>query len=289
MKPASFDYVRASGVAEATAMLAESGGTAKLLAGGQSLVPMLNFRLVDARTFIDINRIAGLSGIEETADGGLRIGALARHYALETSVAVRERFPVLGAAMKHVAHLAIRNRGTIGGSLSHADPAAELPALSLLLDARVEISGPSSARAVPAADFFLAPLTTALRPDEMAIAVSLPALPAGSGWGFEEVARRRGDFAVAAAGAVVALEGGRISEARIALAGVHPTPLRAEEAEELLTGAEPAPDALAAAAAAARDAAEPEGDLHGSADYRRHLTQVLTRRALAAALKRHRS
>lgn len=289
MKPASFDYVRASGVAEATAMLAESGGAAKLLAGGQSLVPMLNFRLVDARTFIDINRIAGLSGIEETADGGLRIGALARHYALETSVAVRERFPVLGAAMKHVAHLAIRNRGTIGGSLSHADPAAELPALSLLLDARVEISGPSSARAVPAADFFLAPLTTALRPDEMAIAVSLPALPAGSGWGFEEVARRRGDFAVAAAGAVVALEGGRISEARIALAGVHPTPLRAEEAEELLTGAEPAPDALAAAAAAARDAAEPEGDLHGSADYRRHLTQVLTRRALAAALKRHRS
>ena len=284
MKPASFDYARASGVDEATAMLAEHGGEAKLLAGGQSLVPMLNFRLVDAPMFIDINRIEGLSDIEETGDGGLRIGALARHYALETSVTVRERFPVLNAAMKHVAHLAIRNRGTIGGSLSHADPAAELPAVSLLLDARIEISGPSSARAVPAGDFFLAPLTTALRRDEMVTAVSLPVLPAGSGWGFEEVARRRGDFAVAAAAAIIALDGGRISAARIALAGVHPTPLRATEAEALLTGAEPGPELIAAAAASSRDAVEPADDLHGSADYRRHLTQVLTRRALAAAV-----
>lgn len=286
MKPASFDYMRASGVDEATAALAEHGGEAKLLAGGQSLVPMLNFRLVDAPMFIDINRIEGLSGIEKTGDGELRIGALARHYDLETSVAVRERFPVLSAAMKHVAHLAIRNRGTIGGSLSHADPAAELPAISLLLDASIEISGPASARAVPAGDFFLAPLTTALRRDEMVTAVSLPCFPAGSGWGFEEVARRRGDFAVAAAAAMVALDGGRISAARIALAGVHPTPLRATEAEALLTGAEPGPDLLAAAAIASRDGVEPAGDLHGSADYRRHLTQVLTRRALAAAVKR---
>ena len=286
MKPPSFDYIRASGVNDATAALAEYRGKAKLLAGGQSLVPMLNFRLVDAPMFIDVNRIEDLSGIEETGDGGLRIGALARHYALETSVAVRERFPVLTAAMKHVAHLAIRNRGTIGGSLSHADPAAELPAISLLLDARIEISAPSSARAVPAGEFFLAPLTTALRHDEMVTAVSLPGLSEGSGWGFEEVARRRGDFAVAAAAAMVALDGGRISAARIALAGVHPTPLRATEAEALLTGARPEPDLLAAAAIASRDAVQPAGDLHGSADYRRHLTQVLTRRAVAAAVKR---
>lgn len=283
MKPAPFDYVRATSVDEAVAALAAANGEAKLLAGGQSLVPMLNFRLIDAPVFVDINGIDGLSGIEETAGGGLRIGALTRHYALETSVAVRERFPVLHEAMKHVAHLAIRNRGTIGGSLAHADPAAELPAMSVLLDATIATASPSGGRRIAAREFFVAPLTTVLEPDEMVIAVDLPGLPDGAGWGFEEFAQRRGDFAVAGAAAIVVRDGDNVTEARVALMGVHDVPLRAPAAEQALIA-----DGVDAAAAAAQREAEPTNDLHGSADYRRHLVGVLTRRALDAAIGRAR-
>jgi CO/xanthine dehydrogenase FAD-binding subunit len=281
MKPAPFDYVRATSVDEAVAALAAARGEAKLLAGGQSLVPMLNFRLIDAPVFVDINGIDGLSGIEETAGGGLRIGALTRHYALETSVAVRDRFLVLHEAMKHVAHLAIRNRGTIGGSLSHADPAAELPAMSVLLNATIVTASPSGGRRIAAQGFFVAPLTTVLEPDEMVIAVDLPGLPDGAGWGFEEYAQRRGDFAIAGAAAIVVLEGDQVTDARIALMGVHDVPLRATAAEHALIA-----NGVDAAAAAAQQAAEPTNDLHGSADYRRHLVGVLTRRALNAAIGR---
>ncbi len=285
MKPAPFNYVRATGIDDATAALASAGGRAKILAGGQSLVPMLNFRLVDADLFVDINQVGGIDGIEESGDG-LRIGALARHHRIETSDAVREHFPVLAAAMQHVAHLAIRNRGTIGGSLSHADPAAELPAMSLLLDATIETAGPSGGRALAARDFFVAPLVNALDDSEMVTSVVLPCLPPDAGWGFDEVARRRGDFAIAGAGCVVALENGAVSEARIALMGVHDTPLRATAAEALLVGNSPDGDAIDAAAAAARDAVEPMNDLHGSADYRRHLAGVVVRRTLDAAVAR---
>jgi CO/xanthine dehydrogenase FAD-binding subunit len=280
MKPATFDYIRATSVDEAVAALA-ANGEAKLLAGGQSLVPMLNFRLIDAPLFVDINGIESLSGIEETADGGLRIGALTRHYALETSGAVHQRFPVLHEAMKHVAHLAIRNRGTIGGSLSHADPAAELPALSVLLDATIVTASPTGGRKIAARDFFVAPLTTVLAPDEIVIAVDLPGLPEGAGWGFEEFAQRRGDFAVAGAAAIIVRDGDAVTEARIALMGVHDTPLRAIAAEQALIAG-----GIDAAAAAAQREAEPTNDLHGSAEYRRHLVGVLTRRALAAAFER---
>ena len=287
MKPAPFNYVRATGIDDATAALASAGGRAKILAGGQSLIPMLNFRLVDADLFVDINQVGGLDGIEESGDG-LRIGALTRHHRIETADAVRGRFPVLAAAMQHVAHLAIRNRGTIGGSLSHADPAAELPAMSLLLDATIEIAGPSGGRALTARDFFVAPLVNALEDSEMVTSVVLPGLPPGAGWGFDEVARRRGDFAIAGAGCVLALENGAVSEARIALMGVHDTPLRATAAEALLVGNSPDADALDAAAAAVRDAVEPMNDLHGSADYRRHLAGVVVRRTLDAAVARAR-
>ena len=287
MKPAPFNYVRATGIDDATAALASAGGRAKILAGGQSLIPMLNFRLVDADLFVDINQVGGLDGIEESGDG-LRIGALTRHHRIETSDAVRGRFPVLAAAMQHVAHLAIRNRGTIGGSLSHADPAAELPAMSLLLDATIETAGPSGGRSLAARDFFVAPLVNALEDSEMVTSVVLPGLPPGTGWGFDEVARRRGDFAIAGAGCVVALENGAVSEARIALMGVHDTPLRATAAEALLVGNSPDADALDAAAATARDAVEPMNDLHGSADYRRHLAGVVVRRTLDAAVARAR-
>lgn len=281
MKPAPFDYVRATSVEEAVAALAAADGDAKLLAGGQSLVPMLNFRLIDAPLFVDINGIESLSGIAETTDGGLRIGALTRHYAVETSDAVRTRFPVVHEAMKHVAHLAIRNRGTIGGSLSHADPAAELPAMSVLLDAVIETANPDGGREIAARNFFLAPLTTALEPDEIVVAVRFPGLPAGAGWGFEEHAQRRGDFAVAGAAAIVVRDGDTVTEARIALMGVHDTPLRAVAAEQAMMA-----DGIEAAAIAAQGEAEPTNDLHGSADYRRHLVGALTRRALTAAFER---
>lgn len=281
MKPAPFDYVRAKSVDEAVSALATADGNAKVLAGGQSLVPMLNFRLVDTPLFVDINGIEGLSGIAETDDGGLRVGALTRHFAVETSVFVQQRFPVLHEAMKHVAHLAIRNRGTIGGSLSHADPAAELPAMAVLLDAVIETANPAGGRQIPAREFFFAPLTTALEPDEIVVAVHLPGLPDGAGWGFEEFAQRRGDFAVAGAAAIVVRDGENVSHARIALMGVHDTPLRAVAAEDAMLS-----DGVDAAAAAAQGEADPTNDLHGSSDYRRHLVGVLTRRALTAAFER---
>lgn len=280
MKPAPFDYVRASTIDEAVAALAASNGEAKVLAGGQSLVPMLNFRVVDAPLFVDINGIEGLDRIEETADGGLRIGALTRHFALETSGLVKDRFPVLHEAMKHVAHLAIRNRGTIGGSLSHADPAAELPAMSVLLNARITTASAAGGREIAADDFFIGPLTTALAPDEIVVAIEFPGLPARSGWGFEEFAQRRGDFAVAGVAAIVSTDGQSVTDARIALMGLHDTPVRARAAEAALIES-----GIDAAAAAARQEAEPMNDLHGSADYRRHLTEVLTRRALTAAIE----
>ncbi len=281
MKPAPFDYVRASTVDEAVAALAASNGEAKVLAGGQSLVPMLNFRIVDTSIFVDINGIQGLDRIEETTDGGLRIGALARHFALETSDLVKDRFPVLHEAMKHVAHLAIRNRGTIGGSLSHADPAAELPTMAVLLDAKIITARASGGREIAAADFFVAPLTTTLEPDEIIVAVELPGLAPGTGWGFEEFAQRRGDFAVAGVSAIVSMDGKSVTESRIALMGLHDTPVRAHAAEAALLD-----DGIDAAAAAARLDAEPMNDLHGSADYRRHLAEVLTRRVLTAAMER---
>ena len=276
MKPAPFAYVRAASIEDAVAALAASDGLAKVIAGGQSLVPMLNFRLVDESLFVDINGIEGLSGVAETPSGGLRIGALTRHFELETSPLVRDRYPVLHEAMKHVAHLAIRNRGTIGGSLSHADPAAELPAMSVLLDANIAATGPTSERSISAQDFFEAPLTTVLAPDEIVTAVELPPLPAGAGWGFEEFSQRRGDFAVAGVAAVVEQD-----VARIAVFGVHDTPLRAVGAEQAFAsgGVDSAVDAL-------RSEIEPNDDLHGSADYRRHLAGVLCKRALEVASKR---
>ena len=287
MKPPPFDYARAESVDEAVMLLARHEGDAKLLAGGQSLVPMLNFRLVHPSLLVDVNRIPGLSTIEE-GNGALRIGALARHRELEVSVAVAERFPVLRAAVRHVAHLAIRNRGTLGGSLAHADPAAELPMMALLLDATLEVSGPAGSRRLAARDFFRSALTTTLGDAEMLTRVELPFLPPGTGWGFEEVARRAGDFALAAAAATLTLDGGTVSEARLAVMGAHDTPLRIPAAEALLAGEPASRDAMDAAARVARNAVEPYDDLHASAGFRRHLVEVLARRALESAARRAR-
>ena len=259
-----------------------------MLAGGQSLLPMLNFRLVEPQLLVDINRIDGLAGITAPEKGRIRIGALTRHRSLETSPLLRDRFPVLAEAITHVAHLAIRNRGTIGGSLTHADPAAELPALALLLDAEIELEGPFGSRTVKAGEFFLAPLVSQVGEEEMLISVEFPELPPGSVWGFREVARRRGDFAVAGAAAILHLQNGVVSTARISLFGVHDTPLRPPKAEAVLVGMRPDRDVVAEAAKAAREAVTPMNDLHGSADYRRHLTEILTAHVLEAAIARAR-
>jgi CO/xanthine dehydrogenase FAD-binding subunit len=285
MKPPLFDYVVPASIDMAVAALADAGGDAKILAGGQSLVPMLNFRLLRPSILVDINHIPGLAFIEETADS-IRIGALTRHFQLETSPVVARHFPVLSCAMTHVAHLAIRNRGTIGGSLSHADPAAELPLLAMLLDAELNVAAPSGKRAIATRDFFLDALTVDLGSADIVTAIVLPKLPPDTGWGFEEVARRHGDFALAAVAATLTLSGGVIEEARLALTGVGPTPLRVPDAEALLIGHALDAELISRIVNAVSDAITPETDLHASSDYRRHLAGVLTRRALAAAWDR---
>jgi aerobic carbon-monoxide dehydrogenase medium subunit len=281
MKPPAFDYLRPASVEEAVAQLALYGADAKVLAGGQSLVPLLNFRMLRPAVLIDINRLAELDYVSEDG-GGLRVGALTRHHTLEMSPLVRQRFPVLGAAMAYVAHLAIRNRGTIGGSLSHADPAAELPMLAVLLDAEIR----TSSRGLSARSFFLGPLTTALNEDELVAEIVLPALPPRTGWGFEEFAQRHGDFAIAAVAATLTQSDGRIAEARLAAAGVGETPLRLSALEASLVGQKFTPQLAGEAGAQARQCVQPFDDLHASADYRRHLVAVLTERALATAWSR---
>jgi CO/xanthine dehydrogenase FAD-binding subunit len=285
MKPAAFDYVIADSVEMAAASLAEAGGDGKIIAGGQSLVPMLNFRLLRPSILIDINRIGDLAFITES-EKSIRVGALTRHFQLETSSVIARHLPVLSNAMTHVAHLAIRNRGTIGGSLSHADPAAELPMMAMLLDAEFYIVSAAGRRAVAARDFFLDALTVDLADGDIVTEIVLPKLPSKTGWGFEEVARRTGDFALAAVAVTLTVSDGVIAEARIAMTGVGPVPKRASEAEALLKGRQPEAALVDQMKAAVRADASPETDLHASAAYRRHLVGVLAGRAVAAAWRR---
>ena len=281
MKPAAFEYIVADSVEMAVASLAQAGD-AKIIAGGQSLVPMLNFRLLRPSVLVDINRIPDLAYVRE--DGGvIRIGSLTRHHRLETSPVIARHFPVLTEAMAHVAHLAIRNRGTIGGSLSHADPAAELPMMALLLDAELRIVSAAGTRTVAARDFFRDALSVDLAEDEIVTEVVLPKLPPNTGWGFAEVARRSGDFALAAVAATLTLSDGKIARARVAMTGVAPTARRVTEAERLLIGQRLDDGVDSDVIEAVRAASEPPTDLHASAEYRRHLVGVLAGRALAAA------
>lgn len=285
MKPAAFEYIVADSVAGAVAALAAAGGDAKVLAGGQSLVPMLNFRLLRPAVLVDINRIPDLAYVHEDGDA-IRIGALTRHHQLETSPVIARHFPVLAEAMQHVAHLAIRNRGTIGGSLSHADPAAELPMMAMLLDARLHIMSAAGAREIAAGDFFQDALSVDLTEDEIVTEIVLPRLPPRTGWGFEEVARRSGDFALAAVAVTLTVEDGNIAQARVAITGVAPTARRVAAAEAMLVGTKLDDGAGEGTIEAVRAAADPPTDLHASSDYRRHLVGVLAERALAAAWKR---
>jgi carbon-monoxide dehydrogenase medium subunit len=287
VKPPAFEYVAVTSADEAVAELAAHGDAAKLLAGGQSLVPMLNLRLAAPSRLVDLNRVAGLASIEERA-GGVAVGAMTRQRAVETSALVAARVPLLADALPWVGHTAIRNRGTLGGSLAHADPAAELPAVALCLDARFTVRGPAGSRTIDAREFFTGYFTTALAPTELLAEVWFPALPAGSGGAWIEVARRHGDYALAGVAAVVTLAGDIVREARLALTGVDAVPVRATSAERLLAGAPFSARSLAAAAEEVRRQVEPHTDIHATAAYRRHLAGVLALRALTRAGERAR-
>ena len=287
MKPPRFRYTAPERLDEALAVLAELGDEAKPLAGGQSLVPMLNMRLARPSVLVDLNRIPELDGIE-LVDGYLRIRAMTRHRAVERSSVVAQHQPLLSEAIRYVGHLPIRTRGTVGGSIAHADPAAELPGVLLALDGAVELLSQRGERVVPAAEFFVDLLTTVAAPDELVTAVRFPVLPPNSGTAWLEVARRHGDYALVGVGAVVTItsDGRTIEEARLSFIGVSVTPVRARAAEAALRGQPVAPDTWRAAAVAVREELDPTSDIHASAAYRRSVAGVLAERALALAAQR---
>lgn len=283
MKPPKFDYHAPASVDEAIALLERYGGDAKVLAGGQSLVPLLNFRLSRPAALIDLNRIAALAYVRPH-DGELRLGAMTRQRTIEFSPLVAERVPLLTEATRWVGHLPIRSRGTIGGSLAHADPSAEYPAVLAALDGSIAARGPKGERVVRAGELFQSYLTTSLAPEEILVEVRLPAMPAGAGYAFEELARRHGDFALVGIAAVIARQGDRCTMARLAASGTGPVPVRLRDAEQILERDGLGEAAIEAAARRASELVEPDADIHASADYRKHLTGVLTGRAIRRAL-----
>jgi len=283
MKPAPFDYHAPRQLKEAAELLA-SLPNAKILAGGQSLVPMLNFRYVMVDHLVDLNGIADLRGIA-VADGRLRIGAMTRQRDLETSAEVAQHCPLLAEALRHVGHRQTRNRGTIGGSLAHADPAAELPAVCAAYSALVHIASIRGIRQVAFQEFATGFMATALAPDEMIAAIDLPIWRQGHGYGFREFARRRGDFALAGAAALLDIGAGHVvRRAALSLCGVAASPIRLDAAEAALVG-QPLDAGLIRSAAAAAWLVEPIADIHAGAEYRRHLAQVLSTRALTDAAR----
>jgi len=287
VKPPVFDYHRAASIDEALALIAQHGGDAKLLAGGQSLMPALNFRLTAPAALIDLNAIECLTGVKETGNGDLIAGAMTRHRYFETSPLIERHLPLLRHAMGSVAHVAIRNRGTLGGSLCHADPSAEWPALCLACDAQMGLQGRGGTRWLKADAFFVDLFTTALAPDELLAQVVFPAWPQGRRWGFQEVARRRGDFAIVGVVCVMDVdEGGVCTWACIVVFGIGGRPVSLHEAAAELTGRKPQPSHVLSAARCAQSAADCRTDHHASADYRRELVQALTARAIDQALGR---
>jgi carbon-monoxide dehydrogenase medium subunit len=288
VKPAPFDYVVAHSFAEALAALAAGGADAKVLAGGQSLVPLMNFRLARPSLLVDLNRVPELAYIR-TAEGGVAIGAMTRQARIEHSAELAGSQPLLVEATGWVGHIAIRSRGTLGGSLAHADPAAELPAVAVCLDAELTVASSRGRRTIAAADFFQGVLTTAMEGDEILEEVWFPPRQPLTGQAWLEFARRHGDFAIVGVAVSLRLrnDGDRdaFADARIVLAGVGDRPVRAREAETVLIGGTAA-ERAAAAACAARDAVEPEPDIHASGEYRKHLVAVLTERAIHVASER---
>lgn len=283
MKPPVFKYLRVASVEEAVSVLAEYGGDAKILAGGQSLVPMMNFRVAQPAVLVDINPVKELDYIRPQ-DGWLRIGARTRQRSLEKTPEVAQKCPLLVAAVKWIGHPQIRNRGTIGGSLVHGDPTAELALVATLLDAELTIQGKGKSRTVGPADFFEGVMATRIDEDEILTQVSFPVTPPRSGYGFRELCIRHGDFAIVAAAAQVTLsENGRCAAARVAVSGAGAKALRIPGAEEVLVGEIGSAQVLDAAAARVPGEVEPIGDLKGSEAYRREMAKVFVRRALEDA------
>jgi aerobic carbon-monoxide dehydrogenase medium subunit len=284
MKPPSFEYAAPDSVPDALRLLQENPDDASVLAGGQSLIPVLNMRMAQPRLVVDLNRIRELASIESTTDGTVRFGAMVRQHRLETEPIVRERVPLLTAAAYHIAHLPIRFRGTVGGSLAHADPAAELPAAVSALDGRLLVRGGGGERSVAAADFFLGPLTTAIEPGELLVGVEVEPPPPGSGSAFLEVARTHGAFALAAVAAVLRVgDGGNIDHIRLGLAGVGGTPYVPGWLDQLALGEVPGDALFRRIGDRVAEEVEPFDDIHASASYRQRVAGVLAARALAAA------
>lgn len=288
MKPAPFKYLAPGDTPEALELLAEYGYDAKLLAGGQSLIPTMNFRLAQPAVLIDLNGIEELSYLRPADDGGLIIGAMTRQRTVERSELVAQRAPLLHDTMPFIAHPQIRNRGTVGGSLAHADPAAELPAVMTALSAQFVLVNRNGERTVSAEEFFAGMFTTLMEPDELLREIRIPPQPSGSGWAFREIARRHGDYAMAGVAAAVSIDQqGICRDAHIVLFSVGDTPVPAREAVEGLVGQQPSADVITACAqAAAQRDIEPGDDIHASAAYRRHLAAVLCEDALQQAFQR---
>jgi carbon-monoxide dehydrogenase medium subunit len=283
MKLPPFEYKSPTSLAEAVAILAAEGGGARPLAGGQSLLPVLAFRLAAPSILVDLRRIPDLRRIT-IDDKGVHLGAMTRWRDIEDDKRLRTAHPLLVAAIGHVAHYQIRNRGTVGGSLAHADPATEMPGIAVTCDAEIEVVGPSGARTLAAADLFVGPLTTSLQPDEIITGVRLPPWPRARRWGFEEFSKRRGDYALAAVAACYDEdEKGRARDAHIGVIGAADTPIRLSAAEQVLNGRAIDDATIAAAARAASEAVDPPDDIHAPPAYRRALVGTLLERALKRA------
>ena len=283
MKPAPFTYARPGSVDEALALLQAGGDEAKVLAGGQSFVPLLNLRMASVESVVDLNRLNDLAYIRRDNDT-LCIGAMTRHRQVEVSEEVAAAQPLLSRAAAEVGHLAIRNRGTIGGSLVHADPAAEWPLVAAALDAQLVLRSHDNSRTVSARKFFLAPLMTVIEPNEILCEVRVPVAPAGAVWGFQELCRRPGDFAIVAIACQLALDSNKTcTAASLAVGGAHSTPLHVADVEATIKGTTGDDAVIMEAADKASAAVDPSGDVHGSADYRRRMVKVLTKRALQEA------
>ena len=282
MKLPPVGYEAPTTAAETVGLLAEYLDEASVLAGGQSLIPLLALRLARPAVLIDINGVAELSGVSAT-DGWVAIGAMTREYVAEASETVADTVPLLAAALPLIGHEAIRSRGTIGGSLAHADPAAELPAVARALDAEFVVRGQSGERVIPAAQWFEGYLTTSRRPDELLVEVRFPAAGRDTGVSFQEVARRHGDFAIVGLATSLTLSGGVINDARLAFAGLSDVPVRAAAAEDLLAGERPSAELFDEAARRATEDIDPPADLHGSSDYRKTVAAAVVRRGLRAA------
>jgi CO/xanthine dehydrogenase FAD-binding subunit len=286
MKPASFKYVAAASVDHALSLKAEHGDDAKFLAGGQSLMPAMNFRLAQPAVLIDINGIADLTGIRRSA-AATRVGPVTRYRALQRDAAFAGDFALIGEALPHIAHPQIRNRGTIGGNLAHADPASELPAIALALGARFHVRTATQERWIEASDFFVGALTTDLQPDEMLVGVELLLPKPRTGCCFMEIARRRGDFAIVGVAAMMTLgERDECTDVRLAFCGVGETPIDASSAAKVLVGGTPTEAAIRDVAASVQGMIDPGGSVHATADYQRHIAGVLTERALRTAHQR---